>query len=316
MAEYSRSGWWNGMVNMPSLTVIEASVGAWVARYFLARASSRSFTSAAAARQSAPPGLSYSASTCLRNSFIAAFRWSLEAAWGPGTRGRARGPGGQRAGPDTGGRAGGAVGALHPAADLVPVLVEEHHHRDGLVAVVEEGVAQVRHLIAEEHPELGAGYRLDDVGDQGRVAVHVAAPVLGEHHHVFDPGRPGEELMLLVGELGVGVVLLGPGPGVAHLGHVVLPGQPGGKALRVEGNRQLSHVVLASVRVLGWVLRLTVDCRGFGSPFHRGEEDDLGAVVQGGVAGGQLAVYRGGQVDGRVDPQGSHQVVQSGDSTD
>src|SRR5512137_35642 len=82
--------------------------------------------------------------------------------------------------------------------------------------------------------------------------MHVAAPVLGKHHDVLDAVDAAEELALLVGELGVGVVLLGAGPGVAHLGHVVLPGHPGGKALRVEGNRQLGHVVLASVRVVVW----------------------------------------------------------------
>src|SRR6185437_12371651 len=149
---------------------------------------------------------------------------------------------------------GRTVGPLHPAADLVPVLVEEHHHRDRLVAVVEEGVAQVRHLVAVEHPQLGAGNGVDNVGDERRVAVHVTAPVLGQHHHVLHAGDAAEKLPFVVGELGVGVVLLGPGAGVAHLRHVVLPGQPGGKALRVEGNHQLGHVVLASVRGGGLVV--------------------------------------------------------------
>src|SRR6266481_3710657 len=230
------------MVNMPSLTVIEDSVGARIAPLLLGAGLEQELHLRGGGAPEGPArlvvlGLDLLAELVHRRVLL--------------LLGRALGHRAQRAGPDAGGRAGGAVGALHPAADLVPVLVEEHHHRDGLVPVVEEGVAQVRHLVAEEHPQLGTGYRLADVGDQRRVAMHVAAPVLGEHHHVLDPGRPGEELLLLVGELGVGVVLLGAGPGVAHLGHVVLPGQPGGKALRVEGNRQLSHVVLASVRVMG-----------------------------------------------------------------
>src|SRR5258705_116142 len=99
---------------------------------------------------------------------------------------------------------------------------------------------------------LGAQLRLDDVGDQGRVAVDVAAPVLREHHHVLDPADAGEELALLVGQLGVRVVRLGLGPRIAHLGHVVLPGLTGVEALLIEGNSELSHVdPLFGVRLFG-----------------------------------------------------------------
>src|SRR5438309_1867818 len=146
---------------------------------------------------------------------------------------------------DLGGLGGGGVRALVPAADLVPVLVEELHDRNRLVAVVQERVAQVGLLVAEEHAQLGARHRVDDVGDERRVAVDVAAPVLGEHHHVLDVADAAEELPLLRGELGLLVVVLGAGPGVAHLGHVVLPGQALGKPLRVQGDPQLSHVVLS-----------------------------------------------------------------------
>ncbi|HVC64928.1 MAG TPA: hypothetical protein VNF52_05570, partial [Candidatus Dormibacteraeota bacterium] len=128
--------------------------------------------------------------------------------------GRALGHRSERPGADPGRHGGRTVRALEPATDLVPVLVEEDHHRDRLIAVVEEGVAQVRVLVAEEHAQLGPRHRLDDMGDQGGVAVHVAAPVLREHHDVLDPADAAEELALIVGQLGVGVVLLGLGTGV------------------------------------------------------------------------------------------------------
>src|SRR5207244_10904967 len=52
------------------------------------------------------------------------------------------------------------VRALDPAADLVPVPVEERDDRNGLIAVVEIGVAQIGFLVAEEDPELAARNRL------------------------------------------------------------------------------------------------------------------------------------------------------------
>src|SRR6266511_1076168 len=97
--------------------------------------------------------------------------------------------------------------------------------------------------------------------------MHVAAPVLGEHHHVLDPVDGAAELALLVGPLGVGVVRLGLGPGVARLGHVVLPGLAGVEALLIEGNSELSHVdPLFGVRLWGlaatavYYLAATVYC--------------------------------------------------------
>src|SRR6266545_6251595 len=47
------------------------------------------------------------------------------------------GGGVERLGADLGGLGGGGVGPLHPATDLVPVLVEEDDDRDGLIAVVQ-----------------------------------------------------------------------------------------------------------------------------------------------------------------------------------
>src|SRR5437867_12887758 len=66
------------------------------------------------------------------------------------------------------------VRALDPAADLVPVPVEERDDRNGLIAVVEIGVAQIGFLVAEEDPELAARNRLADVREQRRVAMHAA----------------------------------------------------------------------------------------------------------------------------------------------
>src|SRR5262249_45296689 len=147
----------------------------------------------------------------------------------------------ERLAADEGGPAGGGVRALHPAADLVPATVEEHDDRDGLVTVVEQRVAEVGLLVAEEHAQLGAGDGLDDVGDERRVAVDVAAPVLGGHDDVLDALHAAEELPLVVRELGLRVVLLGPGPGVAHLGHVVLPGHARLEPRVVHGDLALSH---------------------------------------------------------------------------
>src|SRR5881409_3213955 len=135
------------------------------------------------------------------------------------------------------------VRALDPAADLVPVPVEERDDRNGLIALVEIGVAQIGFLVAEEDPELAARNRLADVREQRRVAMHVAAPVLGQHHGVLDPIDAAEELPLVVGQRRLRVVLLGARPGVGHLGHVVLPGQAFGKALGVDRNLQLGHRV-------------------------------------------------------------------------
>src|SRR6185295_4644689 len=72
-------------------------------------------------------------------------------------------------------------------------------------------------------------------------AVDVAAPVLGEHHAVLDARDAAEELALLIGQHGLRAIVLGAGPRVAHLGHVVLPGQTGGEALGVQGNHELGH---------------------------------------------------------------------------
>src|SRR5262249_16679515 len=46
------------------------------------------------------------------------------------------------------------VRPLDPATDLVPVLVEEHHDGNRLIAVVQEAIAEVAVLIAQEDPEL------------------------------------------------------------------------------------------------------------------------------------------------------------------
>src|SRR5262245_17103668 len=151
---------------------------------------------------------------------------------------------------DLGGLARGGVRPLEPAADLVPVLVEEDHDRDGLIAVVQERVAQVGVLVAEEHAQVAALHRLADVGDQRRVAMDVAAPVLGEHHSVLHLVDGTEELPLFVGELGLRVVVLGLGPGVAHLGHIVLPRQAFGEAVRVQGDSQLGHLLTSGEVVL------------------------------------------------------------------
>src|SRR2546425_8637493 len=141
------------------------------------------------------------------------------------------------------------VGALDPAPDLVPVLVEEDHDRDGLVAVVQEDVSQVGILVAEEHAQVAVRHRLADVGEQRRVTVDVPAPVLGQHQGVPNLADAAEELALVRGQRRLRVVVFGASPGVAHLGHVVLPGQAFGEALCVEGNLQLGHVVLSSVGV-------------------------------------------------------------------
>src|SRR5206468_8190193 len=133
--------------------------------------------------------------------------------------------------------------ALDPAADLVPVLVEERDHRDGLIAVVQVGVPKVGLLVPEEHAQLTARDRLADVRDQRRVAVDVTAPVLRDHHRVLDLVDTAEELPLVVGQPRLRVVVLSAGPRIAHLGHVILPGQAFGEALGVEGNLELSHRV-------------------------------------------------------------------------
>src|SRR3989454_9377875 len=73
--------------------------------------------------------------------------------------------------------------------------------------------------------------------------MHVTTPVLGQHHRVLDLVDAAEELPLVVGQRRLRVIVFGPGPGVAHLGHVVLPGQAFGKALGVEGDLQLGHRV-------------------------------------------------------------------------
>src|SRR5437899_7817045 len=73
--------------------------------------------------------------------------------------------------------------------------------------------------------------------------MHVTTPVLGQHHRVLDLVDAAEELPLVVGQRRLRVIVFGPGPGVAHLGHVVLPGQAFGEALGVEGDLQLSHRV-------------------------------------------------------------------------
>ena len=80
----------------------------------------------------------------------------------------------------------GRARALDPAADLVPVLVEEDDDGDGAVAVVEKEVGDVEVLVAEEHAQLAVRHGLADVGEDRRVAVHVAAPVLREHERVLD----------------------------------------------------------------------------------------------------------------------------------
>src|SRR4030095_12161305 len=50
-----------------------------------------------------------------------------------------------------------------------------------------------------------------------------------------------EEFLLVVGQHRLRVIVLGAGPGIAHLGHVVLPGQAFREALGVEGDLQLGH---------------------------------------------------------------------------
>src|SRR5437899_1798310 len=71
-----------------------------------------------------------------------------------------------RLGADLGRLARRRMRALEPATDLVPVLVEEHDDRNGLIAVVQEGVPQVGFLVAEEDPQVAALHRLADVRDQ------------------------------------------------------------------------------------------------------------------------------------------------------
>src|SRR5947208_9967989 len=71
----------------------------------------------------------------------------------------------------------------------------------------------------------------------------VAAPVFGEHHRVLHTAQAAEGLLLLGGQRGLGVVVLGAGPRIAHLGHVILPGQAFGEALGGEGDSELSHRV-------------------------------------------------------------------------
>src|SRR5204862_5477918 len=44
-------------------------------------------------------------------------------------------------------------------------------------------------------------------------------------------------------------VLLSPGAGITHLRHVVLPGESGGKPRGIEGDLQLGHIGVSSVRV-------------------------------------------------------------------
>src|SRR5437016_10766582 len=73
--------------------------------------------------------------------------------------------------------------------------------------------------------------------------MHVTTPVLGQHHRLLALVDAAVDLPLVVCQRRLRVVVFGPGPGVAHLGHVVLPGQAFGEALGVEGNLQLSHRV-------------------------------------------------------------------------
>jgi len=53
-------------------------------------------------------------------------------------------------------------------------------------------------------------------------------------------------------------------------------------------------------------------CLGFSSPFHRHQEHDVGAVVEGGGAVGQLAVNGRGDIEGRVEIEGGEQVRKGG----
>src|SRR5262249_9751765 len=99
-----------------------------------------------------------------------------------------------------------------------------------------------------EHPQVAARHRVADVRYERRVAVDVAAPVLGEHHRVLDLADTAEELPLVLGQSRFRVVFLGAGPGVAHLGHVVLPGHALLEALRAQGHPQWSHTPAS----LGW----------------------------------------------------------------
>src|SRR6185369_15428854 len=158
---------------------------------------------------------------------------------------------------------------LEPAPDFVPVLVEEDDDGDGLVAVVQERVAQIGVRIAEEDAQLAAGHRLADVGDQWRVAVDVAAPVLGEHHAVLDAGDAAEELALLIGQHGLRAIVLGAGPRVAHLGHIVLPRHTGGEALGVQGNHELGHLGV-SLLVRGLLRQHYIHQTGPRRPGRRG----------------------------------------------
>jgi hypothetical protein len=73
--------------------------------------------------------------------------------------------------------------------DLVPVRVEEDDDGNGAVAVVEIEIGDVEVLVAEEDPELAVRHGLADMGQQRRVPVHVAAPVLGQHERVLDLPR-------------------------------------------------------------------------------------------------------------------------------
>src|SRR5215467_14006909 len=73
-------------------------------------------------------------------------------------------------GADLRGLACRGVRALDPAADLVPVLVEERDDRNRLIAVVEIRVAKIGFLVAEEDSKLAARDRLADVGEQRRIA--------------------------------------------------------------------------------------------------------------------------------------------------
>src|SRR5215472_18370904 len=73
--------------------------------------------------------------------------------------------------------------------------------------------------------------------------MNVTTPVLREHQRVAHLVDTIEELPLVIGQRRLLVVLFGSRLRVAHLGHVVLPGQPFGESLRIQGNRQLSHVL-------------------------------------------------------------------------
>src|SRR5438094_8897723 len=101
-------------------------------------------------------------------------------------------------------------------------------------------------LDAQQHAHLGPRHGLDDARDHGRVAMDVAAPVLGQHEHVLDLSDSGKELALVIGQPRLGVVLLRAWIGVARLGQLVLPAQARSESLMLRGNSTLLQFVLAS----------------------------------------------------------------------